>query len=186
MAQEPEKQLLSNKDAEKKEKEKEGDVYIKKGRLMKIIKMINPESHVRIGKNVIRRLNQDVNEIIDDLIFVNLEYDEHTDSFTFVANMTQSNSSVPTTLLPNTFGKCIKEKLMVAFPSVKKVNALFINQLHHLIEDYLVKLIEYYINSMGKRTTLSVETMDNTNKNIKLSWYKDLFLKSNNKLKHKN
>lgn len=180
MVQEPEKQHLSDKDAG--ESEKECDVYIKKGRLMKIIKTIDPESKVRIGKNVTKHLNKDVDEIIE-LIFTNLEYDELSDSFTFVTDMVQPNSSVTTTLLPNTFGKCIKDKLMVAFPAVKKVNALFINQLHHLIEEYLVKLIEYYVKSMNKRTTLSVKTIDDANKNIKINWYKVLFEKSIKKLK---
>ena len=180
MAQEPEKQSLSGKDAGKSEKE--CDAYIKKGRLMKIIKMSNPESKVRIGKNVTKHLNRDVDEIIE-LIFTNLDYDEQNDSFTFVTDMVQPNSSVPTTLLPNTFGKCIKDKLIVTFPVVKKVNPLFINQLHHIIEEYLVKLIEYYINSMNKRTTLSVKTIDDANKNIKINWYKDLSEKSIGKLK---
>jgi histone H3/H4 len=181
MSEDHEKQPLMVKDA--LELEKECDAYIKKGRLVKIIKTVNPESRVRIGKNVTKHLNTDVDEIIE-LIFTNLEYDAHNDSFTFVTDMAQPNSSVPTTLLPNTFGKCIKDKLMVAFPSVKKVNALFINQLHHLVEEYLVKLIEYYVNSMNKRTTLSVKTINDANKNIKINWYKILFEKSIKKLKN--
>ena len=197
MMKKQEKPLLSKKEAksppvemedppegvkDQDDPEKEADVYIKKGRLMKIIKTINPSNRVRIGKNVTKHLNKDVDEIIE-LVLTNLEYDEHTDSFKFLIDLWQPNSSVPTTLLPNTFGRYIKDKLMAAFPAVKKVNALFINQLHHLIEEYLLKLIEYYINSMEKRTTLSVKTINDANTNIKINWYKVMFLKTVEKLK---
>lgn len=150
----------------KKNKDEESSNYITKGKLNKMLKIINP--NVRIGKNVIKALDLEIEEIILNQ-FDMLEYDSEKDSLKLLCKSENLNQF---SILPTTFGKVIKVRLAERFPSIKKMNPLLINELQLLIENDILDLLKYYIYLMDKRRTLYTREIECTNKNIKIQWYK--------------
>uniref|UniRef100_A0A6C0J8D1 Uncharacterized protein n=1 Tax=viral metagenome TaxID=1070528 RepID=A0A6C0J8D1_9ZZZZ len=150
----------------KRVKDEDSSNYITKGKLNKMLKIINP--NVRIGKNVIKALDAEIEEIILNQ-FDMLEYDSEKDSLKLLSKSENLNQF---SILPTTFGKVIKVRLMERFPTIKKINPLLINELQLLIENDILDLLKYYIYLMDKRRTLYTREIECTNKNIKIQWNK--------------
>ena len=149
----------------KKNRKLDSNVYLTKGKVVKLVKSI--ANNVRVSECLPVKLNEDLDMIIERHLCDSLVHVIPNGNFRLI-NRVEDTSINP--ILPSTFSRYLKNKINEKFEGNVVITQLVIRELHIMIEYDLIQLIKYLIILKGSRCTIYLKDLELCNKNVKIGW----------------